>query len=369
MKKKSFLILFVFGIALLPFLSNCKKTCEQRGDCNNPVDSSYISTPYNLVLPFRFPAMKSPDDNPMTNEGVDLGHYLFYDPILSVDSSMACARCHAPENAFADNRPISLNVSGIPTRRHSPPIQNIGWMKKIFWDGRVSTVEDQVRDAIVGELHINWTNTLAKLKASVLYAPKFRKAFASDDPSQDQVVKAIAQFMRSMVNGGNAEIDIKLFRTNDPNQLSAAAKRGYDIFTTERGDCFHCHFSSPLMTDNIFHNNGLDSSATYYGFVDRGLGETTGDTTDYGKFKTPSLRNITLTAPYMHDGRFATLRDVINFYSSGVHWSPTIDPMMKKVGNHGLQLTEAEKDDLISFLETMTDTGFVNDTRFINPFK
>jgi cytochrome c peroxidase len=173
------------------------------------------------------------------------------------------------------------------------------------------------------------------------------------------VVKAIAQFERTIISS-NSKWDKYL---RGEVSLSQTEAKGFEIFFTEKGDCFHCH-TTILFTDNLFHNNGLDSI-----FNDEGLSNITNNPNDQGKFKTPTLRNIEFTAPYMHDGRFTTLEEVIDFYSEGIVWSSTIDPLMKKVSQGGVHLNEEEKNNLIAFVKTLTDTTFVNNSDYSNPFK
>ena len=192
-----------------------------------------------------------------------------------------------------------------------------------------------------------------------VYPDLFFKAFGTRTIDSTLVVKAIAQFERTMISS-NSKWDRYL---RGEVQLTQAESKGFEIFFTEKGDCFHCH-TTILFTDHIFHNNGLDSE-----FADKGLFDVTGDPNDMGKFKTPTLRNLEFTAPYMHDGRFETLEEVIDFYSHEVKFSPTIDPLMKKVQQGGIQLTDEEKESLLAFLKTLTDNSFNENPDFSNPFE
>jgi cytochrome c peroxidase len=209
-------------------------------------------------------------------------------------------------------------------------------------------------------MHLSWTEAAAKLNANSTYVDEFKKAFGISTIDSNYVVKAIAQFMRTMISY-NSRLDKRL---RNEISLTSSELNGYVIYVTERGDCFHCHNidAGLLMTDNLFHNNGLDSV-----FTDLGRGAITGNAFDNGKFLTPTLRNIALTAPYMHDGRFQTLEEVVEHYNSGGKASSTIDPLMKHVGT-GLNLNTQEKADLVAFLKTMTDSSFINDERFKSPF-
>jgi cytochrome c peroxidase len=239
---------------------------------------------------------------------------------------------------------------------------NLGWNRKFFWDGRAQSLEIQALEPITNpiEMHETWPNAISKLKSAKTYKEDFFKAFGTNDFNSSHAVKALAQFMRTMISY-NSRLDKKLrYEINlTPNELN-----GLVIYMTERGDCFHCHNidGGRLLTDNLFHNNGLDSV-----FTDSGLYGITGNPSDMGKFLTPTLRNIALTAPYMHDGRFATLEEVVEHYNSGGKPSATVDPLMKHVGT-GLGLSAQEKADLVAFLKTFTDSTFITNPAFSNPF-
>jgi len=200
----------------------------------------------------------------------------------------------------------------------------------------------------------NWTEVKSKLQQHSEYPSLFEKAFGTSNIDSSLVTKAIAQFERTLISANSKFDKFLLGKLNlTPEELN-----GFDIFMDEaKGDCFHCHGSdkNPLWTDNIFHNNGLDET-----FTDLGLGDVTGDPADNGKFRSPSLRNLEFTAPYMHDGRFATLEDVINHYSEGLKTSSTIDPLMKKVAQGGVDLTDKDKADLKAFLLSLSDYDFTN---------
>jgi cytochrome c peroxidase len=332
---------------------------------DNPPESpgeTYNPTPYELIIPQGFPDMEIPPDNPLTVEGVELGRKLFYDPILSADNTQSCASCHSPAFSFTDNgKRFSVGINGIEGTRNSMPVINAGWMNDFFWDGRKISLEEQALEPVPNpiEMHQSWPDAMSKLNVHPDYPDLFFKAFGTRNIDSTLVTKAIAQFERTMISS-NSKWDRYL---RGEAQLSLAENKGFEIFFTERGDCFHCH-TTILFTDNLFHNNGLDSE-----FTDKGLFEVTGNENDIGKFKTPTLRNLEFTAPYMHDGRFATLEEVVNFYSHEVQWSPTVDPLMKKVEQGGVQLTEEEKQYLVAFLKTLTDTSFVNNPDYADPFE
>ncbi len=337
------------------------------GSCEYPPDGM---TGAELDVPEIFdlylPGPVTPQDNPLTEEGIYLGRKLFYEPMLSGDGSQACADCHNPANAFTDNEEqFSTGIDGLMGDRNSMPIFNIAWNynDKYFWDGRSVGAEAQAFGPVVNpiEMHETWPNAVAKLQATTDYPPLFQQAFGTSTIDSNLVVKAIAQFERTLISG-NSRFD--RFVLNQET-LTASELSGYDIFMDENGgDCFHCHGdpTNPLWTDNAFHNNGLDAT-----FTDNGLGDVTGDPNDNGKFKTPSLRNLVFTAPYMHDGRFATLEEVILHYSIGLQNSPTIDPLMKNVSSGGAQLSPQEMLDLKAFLLTLTDSSFINNPAYQAP--
>ena len=330
--------------------------------CDNESVERYFATPSSLDIPKLFEdnilAPVIPIDNPQTVEGIALGKKLFFDPILSIDNTLACVDCHAPENAFTDSDKFSDGVDGIFGNRNSMPLFNLAWNydEKFFWDGNTFSLEHQAFVPVTDpfEMKSNWADVESKLQQHAEYPSLFEKAFGSLNIDSSLVTKAIAQFERTLISA-NSKFD--KFLLGELN-LSPEELNGFNVFMDEaKGDCFHCHGSdkNPLWTDNIFHNNGLDET-----FADLGLGAVTGDPADNGKFKSPSLRNLEFTAPYMHDGRFASLDDVINHYSQGLKNSSTIDPLMKKADQGGVGLTDKDKADLKAFLLSLSDYDFIN---------
>lgn len=345
---------------LLPFvLFACKK--DQNKDLMNG-DTTYVPTPYTIEYPLHFyssiPIPVPPSYNPTTLEGIELGRKLYYEKKLSKAGpleGMACASCHLQSQSFTSN--LSPGNSIIP---HF----NIDWADRFLWNGGV---EGDLEDVMLFEVNDFFQTDLSGIKNDPAYKESFKKAFGSEEITSTTTAYALAQFMRTMITGNsrfdNYTLEKKGLPTNGPFGLSPAEKRGLDLFMAEtKGDCFHCHGSptNPLWTDNKFRNIGLDANP------DSGLAAITGNPLHFGEFKTPSLRNLVFTAPYMHDGRFETLEEVIDFYTGGVEFSsPNIDPIMFKERN----LTPAEKDDLIAFLKTLTDSSFVNNPTFQDPNK
>jgi cytochrome c peroxidase len=345
----------LFLIALIALVSSCKE-----GD-----DDKYVTTPYELQIPKGLPPMDMfiPLDNQMTVEGVALGRKLFYDPLLSDDNTQACADCHKQESGFSDSRQFSEGIDGSIGTRQSMTLINLGWNQfGFFWDGRAPTLEDLVFEPVRNPIEMNttWPEVEAKLNASNEYVELFTQAYDVDVIDSVHVAKAIAQFIRTLISG-NSKFD--KWYNQQAIQLTEAETRGFILFNGEGADCFHCHGLGGLITDNGFHNNGLDTEFS----SDEGRFMVTGDAADKGKFRTPTLRNIELTAPYMHDGRFFTLEQAINHYSEEVKESETLDPLMELVGEGGAQLTPNEKQDLIAFLKTFTDEEFLSNPEFSNP--
>lgn len=353
--------LFVIFLGLVFFLS-CKK--DKVG---------HEPTPYVLDIPSHFPDMIIPSDNPMTVEGVELGRKLFYEKKLSGDNTMSCATCHAPENSFSDPNQFSVGIDGIQGSRNSMALINMGWQNFFFWDGRAKTLEEQILEPVPNpiEMHQSWVNAVSKLNSDMNYRNMFFRAFNEEGIDSLKVSKAIAQFIRTMISG-TSKFDV-MYKYENAMSLSGAEQSvlisvtpeewaGYDLFKSLNGaDCFHCH-NGALMQVKKFSNNGLDAT-----FTDLGRGAVTGNSNDNGKFKVPTLRNIELTGPYMHDGRFATLDEVIEHYSSGIHQSSTIDPLIEFASQGGVQLDAQEKNLLKKFLLTLTDYSFINNPDFQDP--
>ena len=353
---RCFLIILLTG-----FLMSCSSSDDTIGYQAIPKDIEIPQLFSDLLLPPLIPS-----DNPQTEEGIRLGRELFYEPLLSGDGTQACANCHFSEYSFTEPTRFSTGITGAIGTRNAMPLYNMAWNfeANFLWDGRAKSLEEQVSDPIENVIEMNntWPNALATLQATNNYPELFSQAFGTSTITKELVTKAIAQFERTLVSG-NSRFDQYLL--GDQNAITASEINGFNIFMDEeRGDCFHCHGSNsnPLWTDNIFHNNGLDSS-----FDDLGLGGITGDPLDNGKFKSPSLRNLAYTSPFMHDGRFETLDEVINHYSEGLVYSETIDPLIKYIAEGGAQLTEEDKADLKAFLLSLSEPGFTSNPDFQNP--
>ncbi len=345
--------------ALIAAVPSCKK--------DKPTDTPAVYDPVPLTV--EVPSfvkqyagdMQPATDNALTVEGVALGRRLFYEKMLSNDGSMSCATCHKQENGFDDSRQFSQGTNGSFGDRNAMPVINLGWNRHFFWDGRRGSLEGQAHDPVVNPIEManNWPEVVRRLQNSAVYPDLFYKAFGTRTVDSGLVVKAIAQFERTIVSF-NSPFDRYYFQ-GDSAALSGAEKRGLNIFIGQ-GLCKNCHLMNALFTDHEFRNNGLDVDPK-----DGGLMKFTALTSDRGKFKVPTLRNIALTGPYMHDGRFATLEEVVDFYDSKVRQnSPNIDEHMPEFGT-GLHLTTQQKSDLVAFLKALTDREFVMNPAFSEP--
>lgn len=352
-------------ILLLVITKSCKKDPQVDGNEFSP-------TPYVIKTNAAFPPLKLPLDNPLTEEGVLLGRMLFYDPIMSRDSSVSCASCHRQNIIFTDGAKVSKGIRGQMLSRNSMPLFNLMWTNKFFWDGRTTTLREQVLIPIQAhnEMDMNLYDLAGLLKDSKRYGPLFRKAFGDEDIGPSTISKALEQFLVTMVSF-NSPLDQLKGKTDTLNYISASALRGLKLFMSpvENGgaDCFHCHSNIPFFGNNSvsgsMSNNGLDVN-----FKDNGFFNVTGIESDKGKFRIPSLRNVELTPPYMHDGRFDNLEEVIDFYSSGINLnSPNLDINILS-HNAQLNLTPQQKEDLVEFLKTLTDNSFATNPAFSNPF-
>lgn len=306
-------------------------------------------TPYSIYHPARFPEMKIPDDNKPYKERIELGRMLYYDPILSNDGR-ACANCHLQSYGFT----VPGMVNGMPVLSHV----NMAWYNNFMWNG---SKKGGLEDVMQFETREFFATDLNKMNNSATYKELFKKCYNVDYITHKEIGYALAQFTRTMISDGS-KYDRYIKGIED---MSYDEKKGAEFFFSEKGDCFHCHVTL-LTTDNSFHNNGLDS--IYTSDKDKGLFMVTGDAKDLGKFRTPNLRNVALRNSYMHDGRFKTLEEVVEFYNSKVRKSATLDPVMTKPGKeNGLQLNAYEQKQLIAFLKTLTDSAFITNPNFSKP--
>lgn len=337
------------------FLTSCSSRHQAP---KSLTDIPYRPVAYNLEQPARFVKMVLPDDNPLSEAGVALGRQLFFDPILSLDSSVSCASCHQPARAFTDGLAFSKGVDGRHGLRNAPSLLNVGYQSHgLFWDGRVDQLEALIAHPLLdtNEMASSWDLLLPRLQQHRDYPAQFRRAFGitqAEAIDDTLTANALAQYLRTLISADTRYDRYKAGLL----ELTASEDRGRRIFFDigdgglPASECGHCHVE-PLFTGLEYFNNGLDEQAKP-GQVprDAGRGGLSGRMGDIGVFRTPSLRNIALTAPYMHDGRFKTLEEVIDHYDQGGKYGENVHPNVHKLG-----LSEQHKADLIAFLHTLTE--------------
>ena len=329
------------------------------------------TTPYTLEYG-AFPPPPIAPDNELTQQTVKLGRMLFYEKKLSGDNSQACASCHRQEHAFTDTARLSIGILGFEGKRQAMSAFNMVWnTNEFFWDGRAHLLRDQslmpIQDSL--EMHETLPNVVAKLQAEKTYTDQFIRAFGTPEITPERISLAMEQFMNSIVSV-NSKYDRYLA---GQETLTPSEERGRKLFFTEYNqffpdssgaDCAHCH-SGLNFSNNQYMNNGLDEVADQ---DDMGREKVTGNPMDRAKFKVTSLRNIALTAPYMHDGRFKTLEEVIEHYNDDLKASPTLDPALEQTRGTGLMLTPQDKADLKAFLLTLTDDDLLTNPDYASPF-
>ncbi len=314
--------------------------------------------------------MPLPSDYPLTQQRVELGRMLFYEPALSRDGSQSCASCHVQSDGLSDKRKYSVGIRGLSGTRQAMSIVNLGWHRRgFFWDGRVSTLRQQALHPIIDTLEMDNTleNAVRTLSSKSVYRDQFIRAFGSDTITTERIGIAMEQFMLTVVSGNSKWDKVQRGEASFTEQ----EERGRNLFFSEfdptgkvkSGECFHCH-GGPNFTNDRFMNNGLDDDAS---FMDIGRERVTMDPADRAKFKVPTLRNIAVTAPYMHDGRFTTLEEVVRHYSSGVKQSSTVDVLLQFSLKPGLGLSESDVADLVAFLKTLTDEAYLTNPKYAKP--
>lgn len=304
-----------------------------------------------VSVPAEFPPLPVPEDNLLSAPRVDLGRRLFHDTRLSRTGELSCASCHRQEHAFADPRRLSVGVRERVGERNSPALFNLAWNTSFFWHGGAPTLEHQVIGPITNPLEMDMTmeEAVQRLSADPADVERFRSAYG-EAPSPSAITRAIASFMRTLVSGDSR---YDQFQRGDTSALSEIERDGMELFFSERAECFHCH-TGFNFTNNGFHNNGIRPDDP-----DRGRASVTERASDEGRFKVPSLRNVAVTAPYMHDGSLETLEDVIDHYRGGGRGHPNTDPTI-----HPLDLDDGERAALVAFLRALTDDVFLTDPRF-----
>jgi cytochrome c peroxidase len=284
----------------------------------------------------------APTDNPLTPAKVRLGRRLFFDSILSSDRSIACASCHNPDHGFAGPAAVAVGIRGQKGRRNAPTLLNVGYNSAYFWDGRAASLEEQALQPISDPKEMDSTvdETIRRLRAEPTYVEQFQTAFGGEVNSVN-LARAIASFERSLLSGDSP---VDRFRRGEIPALSKDARQGLWLFES-RGGCWRCHADSNL-TDGRFHNTGIGWGTDP---PDPGRYSITRQERDRGAFKTPTLRNVAGTGPYMHDGSVATLEDVVRHYNRGGNPNPNLDPALKP-----LNLSDADVQQLVAFLKALT---------------
>ncbi|MCJ8292189.1 MAG: cytochrome-c peroxidase [Crocinitomicaceae bacterium] len=359
-------ILGVFTLTLGVFIYSCKK--DVKGTM-----VQYNNAPYQLqFINYTLPTPTLPADNPLTVEKVMLGRMLFYNKNLSSDGTVSCASCHNQKNAFSDINKFSIGVDGATGDRQAMAIFNMAWHEnEFFWDGRAHLLRDQSLGPIENPLEMNESldNVIKKLYTDQEMKNQFIRAFGSIEITAEKMSLAMENFMMSIISE-DSKYDRYLAGLI---QLSPSEERGRILFFGEYNeffpdvsgaDCAHCHAGNNFEND-LYMNNGLDENAQ---FVDFGRELTTDLIADRAKFKVTSLRNIAVTPPYMHDGRFETLEEVVDHYNSNVKYSSTVNLALLGTTSTGLMLDEEEKNDLVNFLKSLTDYTLLNNTAYSDPY-
>lgn len=324
-----------------------------------------------------------PTNNITTDHGATLGRVLFYDKLLSINNSISCGSCHQQRLAFADNMAFSNGFKDMVTTRNSMPVFNMSTQSSFFWDSRATTLESQALLPVKNHIEMgleNMDQLEKKLAAIDYYKPLFKNAFGSEEVSKNKIAAALAQFMRSIKSFNSKFDDGKISNFSNLNELE---REGMELFSNKT--CASCHggenfngnqfsggFPDPIFASSNMINIGLDIN-----YSDKGWQDVTGISNDEGKFKVPTLRNIALTAPYMHDGRFKTLKEVVSHYNSNIQPHQNLDPRLTNSGWNGggdnaplkLNMTDKQVDALVAFLNTLNDNKLINDVRFSDPFK
>lgn len=338
---------FFVVLLVIAWISACKKDTIDPGEWQQVS----FSVPPGWPQPFY-----SFQDNSLTFDGFALGRKLFYDVRLSRDSTISCGTCHQQFASFAQaGHDVSHGVDDLLGTRNSPGLANMAWSTSFFWDGGVNHLENQPINPIQNpvEMDLKITDVVTRVSADADYRARFKKAFGDETVNSQRIFRAMAQFMGAMVSA-DSRYD-KYVANPSGNYLSEVEKHGLQVF---RQHCASCH-KEPLFSDFSFRNNGLIPSAVN----DSGRAHITRDAADLYKFKVPSLRNVAVSAPYMHDGRIQTLEDCVEHYRTGVHASATTDELV----SGGVVMTDLEKDDVVSFLKTLTDSTFIHNQLFAEP--
>lgn len=342
--------LFAYTIILAALLNACKSKDSIPTPVLLPQTNESDYPIFNI--PTHFPKVDFPAENEETKKIVNLGRMLFYDPILSVDSTISCASCHHQDIAFADKDKVSTGFNNLKGDRNSPGLFNMAWQTSFFWDGGATDLESQALGPITSEVEMahKLVNLNNKLNNNSFYKQKFKEAYNSDSIYTLRIITALAYFQKTFISANSIFDD---YLKGNTTVFTNEQAEGFKLFEKH---CNTCH-SGALLTDYSFQNIGLEAV-----FKDKGRGKITEKAEDDGKFKVPSLRNVALTAPYMHDGRFSTLDEVLNHYARPKAVSATVSPKVTTI-----RINETERANLKSFLITLTDYQFIKNKKFKKP--
>jgi len=326
-------------------------SCKRDPSFDQPVttaDNISFSVPSGWPQPYY-----TFQNNTLTKSGFELGRKIFYDTRLSKDNTVSCGTCHQQYAAFANlDHEVSHGYNNLLGTRNAPPLFNLNWHTSFFWDGGVNNIENQPINPIQNPVEMagDMNAIIAMMNADATYKNMFTAAFGTNEANSQRIFKALTQFMCMMISC-NSKYD-KHMHGDAGGEFTDQETRGLAVF---RSNCAACH-KEPLFSDFSYRNNGLQPTVVN----DSGRAHITKDTADLYKFLVPSLRNLTYSRPYMHDGRFGSINDVLTHYTTGIYQSSTLDPLLKS----GIKLTEQDKQDLMAFLKTLDDPAFLADARF-----
>lgn len=351
--------IYLYYTLVFTLIVSCSNEQFNSDEYENLEEQSYNPIFLDLNIPSNFPEPTyNIENNKPTQAGFELGKKLFYDGRLSSTGVISCGFCHIQEFAFTHHtHVVSHGVNGALGTRNAPPLQNMIFLQSFNWDGSVAHLDMQPIVPISAEVEMNESisNVLDKLKNDPIYVEKFNLAFENGEIDTENMFKAISQFVMMMVS---ADTKYDRVMRNEGSTFTQIESQGKAVFDQK---CAGCH-AGALFTDHSYRNNGLPTDPQYN---DVGRMHVTGEESDKFKFRVPSLRNIAVTSPYMHDGRLQSLRDVLDFYDSGVENTQNLDPeLIQDDGTFGIPLTEDEKDQIIAFLNTLIDDNFILDERF-----
>ncbi len=336
MRKQSY-ILLVAGLMSI-------SACKADKDISTPTVNNTLERPAHFP-----PAQYTHDKNTYSQAGFELGRKLFFDPLLSANNTISCTGCHKQNEAFADaGNALSKGIYGKTGSRNTPAIFNMAWNTSFMWDGGVNHIEVMPLSPLTNKVEMAETisNIIYKLNRHKEYPTLFKNVFHRDSIDDQQMFWALAQYMSNLVSASSRYDDVYTGK----GSFTPDEQAGYNLF---KQNCSACH-AEPLLTDYSFRNNGLD-----YQFADSGRYRITRNEKDWGAFKVPTLRNVAVTAPYMHDGRYNTLEQVLRHYADSIIQTPSLSPLLIKNGIPGLHLTTDEQRKIIAFLQTLTDNTFL----------